>query len=167
MKKSAFRSQTYSQFWIPETRKTKNMSNKDSTKRPGVNFTCSRRVCNFCFVWDTSRITQIRYKFCGNRGKFVCLMVFNATFNNISVISWRSALLVEGTGGPGENHRPVASQWQTVSHTFRPDRDSNSQHLHCIGSCKCNYNTITAMTAPIEERKKIYIQRETIHLTFE
>ena len=25
----------------------------------------------------------------------VCLMVFNATFNNISVISWRSVLLVE------------------------------------------------------------------------
>jgi len=30
-------------------------------------------------------------------------MVFNATFNNISVV------LVEETGGPGENHRPVAS----------------------------------------------------------
>jgi len=26
-------------------------------------------------------------------------MVFNATFNNISAISWRSALLVEETGG--------------------------------------------------------------------
>ena len=32
-------------------------------------------------------------------------MVFNATFNNISVISWRSVLLVEETGGPEENHR--------------------------------------------------------------
>jgi hypothetical protein len=40
---------------------------------------------------------------------FVCLMVFNATFNNISVISWRSVLLVEETGGPRENHRPVTS----------------------------------------------------------
>ena len=40
---------------------------------------------------------------------FVCLMLFNATFNNISVISWRSVLLVEETGGPGENHQPVAS----------------------------------------------------------
>jgi hypothetical protein len=30
----------------------------------------------------------------------VGLMVFNATFNNISVISWRSVLLVEETGGP-------------------------------------------------------------------
>jgi len=35
---------------------------------------------------------------------FVCLMVFNATFNNISVISWQSVLLVEETGGHGENH---------------------------------------------------------------
>jgi len=28
-------------------------------------------------------------------------MVFKATFNNISAISWRSVLLVEGTGEPG------------------------------------------------------------------
>jgi hypothetical protein len=34
-------------------------------------------------------------------------MVFNATFNNISVISWWSFLLVEETGVPGENHRPA------------------------------------------------------------
>jgi len=47
---------------------------------------------------------------------FDCLMVFNAIFNNISVISWRSVLLVEETGGPGENHRPVTSHWQTLSH---------------------------------------------------
>jgi len=40
---------------------------------------------------------------------FVCLMVLNVTFNNISVISWRSVLLVEETGGPVENHRPVTS----------------------------------------------------------
>ena len=36
----------------------------------------------------------------------VCLMVFNATFNNSSVILWQSVLLVEETG---ENHRLVAS----------------------------------------------------------
>jgi len=34
----------------------------------------------------------------------VWFMVFNATFKNISVISWRSVLLVEETGVPGENH---------------------------------------------------------------
>jgi hypothetical protein len=43
-------------------------------------------------------------------------MLYNATFNNISVISWRSALLLEETGGPGENHRPAASHRQTLSH---------------------------------------------------
>ena len=36
---------------------------------------------------------------------FVCLVVFNATFNNSSAISWKSVLLMEETGGPGENHR--------------------------------------------------------------
>jgi hypothetical protein len=39
----------------------------------------------------------------------VRVMVFNATFNNISVISWRSVLLVEETGLQVENYRPVAS----------------------------------------------------------
>jgi hypothetical protein len=43
-------------------------------------------------------------------------MMFNATFNNISVISWRLVLLVKETGVPRENHRPVASHWQTLSH---------------------------------------------------
>ena len=36
-------------------------------------------------------------------------MVFKATLNNISIISWRSVLLVEEIGVPGENNRPVAS----------------------------------------------------------
>ena len=47
---------------------------------------------------------------------FVCFMVFNITFNNISVISWWSVLLVEVTGVPEENHQPVTSHWQTLSH---------------------------------------------------
>jgi hypothetical protein len=36
---------------------------------------------------------------------------FNATFSNISAISWRSVLVVEEAGVPGENHRPWASNW--------------------------------------------------------
>jgi len=40
-------------------------------------------------------------------------MVFNATFNNISVISWQSILLMKETGVPAENHRPVACHRQT------------------------------------------------------
>jgi len=37
-------------------------------------------------------------------------MLFNDTFNNISVISRRSVLLVEETGVPAENYRHAASQ---------------------------------------------------------
>ena len=36
-------------------------------------------------------------------------MVLNATFNNISAISWLTVLLVEETRVLGENNRPVAS----------------------------------------------------------
>jgi hypothetical protein len=58
-------------------------------------------------------------------------MVLNATFSNISAISWRSVLLVEETGVPGESYRPVASHGQTLSHnvvssTPHHERDSNS-----------------------------------------
>ena len=34
-------------------------------------------------------------------------MVFKATFNNISVISWRSVLLVEEIGVRGESNQPA------------------------------------------------------------
>jgi hypothetical protein len=35
--------------------------------------------------------------------------LLNATFNNISAISWRIDLLVKETGVPGENNRPAAN----------------------------------------------------------
>ena len=35
---------------------------------------------------------------------FVCLIVLNATFNSISVISWGPVLVVEEAGVLGENH---------------------------------------------------------------
>jgi hypothetical protein len=39
----------------------------------------------------------------------VRVMVLKATFNNILVILWRSVLMVEETGVPGEKHRPPTS----------------------------------------------------------
>ena len=61
-------------------------------------------------------------------------MVLNTIFNNISIISWRSVVLVEVNGVPGEIHRPVGSHWQTLSHnvvssTPRHEQDSNTQRL--------------------------------------
>jgi hypothetical protein len=49
---------------------------------------------------------EIIYMYCNLR---VRVIVFNATFNKIVTISWRSVLLVEETGVPGENHRPAPS----------------------------------------------------------
>jgi len=39
------------------------------------------------------------------------VMIFNTTLNNISVISWRSVLLVEETR---ENHRPVTDNFYHI-----------------------------------------------------
>ena len=57
-------------------------------------------------------------------------IVFNATFNNTSVISWRSVLLVMETGIPGENHVCVADKLyhhNVVLSTPRHEWGSKSQ----------------------------------------
>jgi hypothetical protein len=59
---------------------------------------------------------------------FVCLIVFNATFNNVSVILWWSVLLVEDllTRVPGKNHR-------LQSHTLSQNVVSSSpRHEHDV-----------------------------------
>ena len=68
----------------------------------------------------------------GSKKVWFSLWGLSATFNNITVISRRSVLLVEETGVHGENHRPVASHCQTLSHnvvsnTPRHEWGSNSQ----------------------------------------
>ena len=44
----------------------------------------------------------------------VRIILFNATFNNISVISWRSVLLMDETKAPRETHSSAASHCQTL-----------------------------------------------------
>ena len=88
---------------------------------------------------------------------FFSFMVFNANFNNISVILWQSFVLVQNTRVPGENHRSATGHWQTLSHNeyTSPEWDSNSQRLwglvigtDCIGRYKSNYHTIMTTLAP-------------------
>jgi hypothetical protein len=87
-------------------------------------------------VWPCSRTWQLCYYTCTIKwwqiNGWFRFMVFNATFNNISVISWQSVLLLEDSGVPGENHWSVASHWKTsslnvVSSTPRHEWGWNSQ----------------------------------------
>ena len=105
--------------------------------------------------WVFQCLTCLRSYGCWIKLFVVFLTVFNATFNTISVISWWSILLVEETGGPGENHRPIAGHWQTVSHNGVHSPWSRFKlttsvviATDCIGSYKSNYHTITTTTAP-------------------
>ena len=63
------------------------------------------------FTEDEINLDKTPSEICNKSSKLKIdwFMVFNATFNNISVISWRPVLLVEETRIPRENHQPVVS----------------------------------------------------------
>ena len=78
-------------------------------------------------------IDTMRYLYSGC-DIYMTKMVFDATFNTILVISWRSILFVKETGIPGENQRQKVTA-KLLSHNVVPStpfhgRDSNSQLLN-------------------------------------
>ena len=57
-------------------------------------------------------------------------MVLNAIFNNISVISWWSVLLVELTGVDGETHRQTASHRQTLQQQKNKQKNKDGIRIY-------------------------------------
>ena len=91
---------------------------------------------------STSYLSCIQWK--------VGVMLFNTTFNNISVISWLSDLLVEETGVPRENHRPVTSHWQMLSHNAVSNIPRTGFELTTLVviSTDCTVNPTTMRSQP-------------------
>ena len=82
----------------------------DSLMRCTIWYDISNKV--FSTTYHRSWFFVCLFVFIGGGG----VMVFNATFNNISVILRWSVLLLEETELPWDNTWPAASHWQTLSH---------------------------------------------------
>jgi hypothetical protein len=89
----------------------------------------------------------------------IWFVVFSATFNNISVISWRSVLMMEETGGSTRRKPPTCGKSVTNFITWCCIELPISWvgfeltrlvviGTDCIGNCKSNYHTITITTPP-------------------
>ena len=105
--------------------------------------------------------------------RWVRVVMFSSTINNISVISWWSVLLVEDIGVPGENHRPVTSHWRTLYHImlYRVHLDMSEVLAHnvsvdnneCIGSYKSNYHTFMTTTVQTQQHILTLIRLFSVH----
>ena len=121
-----------------------------------LEWTCRQCCADRNSSWSRWSLTQFNFYFYIDWlvGWF---MVFDATFNNISVISCgRSVLLVEKTGVPGENHdlSEVTDKLYHIIEYTSPWTGFELTTLVVIDiyftcSCNSNYHTITITTSPI------------------
>ena len=114
---------------------------------------CTYYFCPNKTTW--SKIIDRRYMYMAKRSLLglVRVMMLNATFNIISVISRLSVLLVEETEVTGENHRPAVSHRQLYHiMLYRvhlvPEWDSNSVLVVKGTDCMCNVNSTTIRSRP-------------------
>ena len=70
---------------------------------------CMNVTCICCILAENVLDILILDTYTHICNRWFRVMVFNATSNDISVISWQSVLLREETGMPGENRRPATS----------------------------------------------------------
>jgi hypothetical protein len=76
---------------------------------------------------------------------FACLIVFNATFNNISAISWRPVVLPENQEKTTDQPPVTDKLYHIMLYTSRWSRSELTSVVigtNCICNCKSNYHTI-------------------------
>jgi hypothetical protein len=78
------------------------------------------------------------------------VMMFNTTFNNISVNLWWSVSLVEETRAPWDKQQPAVNHWQTSHNVVWVGFELTKLVIigtDCTCNYKSNYHSITTMTA--------------------